>query len=226
MIGGMSWESTAIYYKLLNEEVKHRLGGLNSANCILYSVNFCQIEALQRQGDWDSAAVILADAARAVEAAGADFILICTNTMHLVFDQIQAAVDIPVIHIADTLGEQLQQHGLKKVGLLATAFTMEKSFYKNRLKDRFDIELITPNDNDRETVHSIIYQELCLGKIHRSSKEKYLAVINRLHQQGSEAIALGCTEINLLLTAEDSLIPLFDTTEIHAKQAVALALNG
>lgn len=225
LLGGMSWESTALYYKSINEGIKHELGGLHSAKISLYSVNFEEIEKLQHQGKWDETAVILANAAKSVEAAGADFLLICTNTMHKVAPEIQANISIPILHLADATALRLQAAGIKKVGLLGTRFTMEQDFYKNRLVEQFGIDVIVPNDKDRTVIHDVIYQELCLGQINSDSKTNYLAIVNRLHQQGAEAVIMGCTEITLLINQKDTSVPLYDTTAIHAEEAVKLALQ-
>ena len=220
LLGGMSWESTALYYKSINEGIKARLGGLHSAKISLYSVNFEEIEKLQHQGNWDETAVILGNAAKSVEAGGADFLLICTNTMHKVASEIEAAISIPILHIADATAERLLTDGVKKVGLLGTRFTMEQDFYKNRLTDKFGIEVLVPNDDDRTVVHDVIYKELCLGEIKPSSKQQYLNIVKRLHGQGAEAVIMGCTEITLLIGQKDTDIPLYDTTAIHAEEAV------
>lgn len=225
LLGGMSWESTALYYKSINEGIKHELGGLHSAKISLYSVNFEEIEKLQHQGKWDETAVILANAAKSVEAAGADFLLICTNTMHKVAPEIQANISIPILHLADATALRLQAAGIKKVGLLGTRFTMEQDFYKNRLVEQFGIDVIVPNDKDRTVIHDVIYKELCLGQINSDSKTNYLAIVNRLHQQGAEAVIMGCTEITLLINQKDTSVPLYDTTAIHAEEAVKLALQ-
>ena len=225
LLGGMSWESTASYYKALNEGVKERLGGLNSAKVVLFSVNFDEIEKLQHQGKWDETAVLLSQAAESVEKAGADFLMICTNTMHKVVPEIESRISIPVLHIADATANVLQADGIEKVGLLGTRFTMEQDFYKGRLADKFGMEVLVPNSEDQETVHSIIYDELCKGIIKENSKEQYLAIINKLYQQGAQAVILGCTEIALLVNQEDTQVPLYDTTEIHAKQGVEYALS-
>ncbi|MGF1723105.1 aspartate/glutamate racemase family protein [Photobacterium nomapromontoriensis] len=225
MLGGMSWESTLSYYQALNEGVKQRLGGLHSAKICLYSVDFDEIETLQHQGKWDETATILADAAQAVENGGADFILICTNTMHKVAPQIEAKVAIPILHIADATAQNLIDHGIKKVGLLGTRFTMEQDFYKGRLTDKFGIEVIVPDSDDRESVHNIIYQELCRGEIRDESRSTYAKIIDKLHQSGAEAVILGCTEIALLIQQSHTNVPLFDTTAIHAQAAVELALK-
>ncbi|MDK9739430.1 aspartate/glutamate racemase family protein [Vibrio sp. D404a] len=225
LLGGMSWESTASYYKALNEGVKERLGGLNSAKVVLFSVNFDEIEKLQHQGKWDETAVLLSQAAESVEKAGADFLMICTNTMHKVVPEIESRISMPVLHIADATANVLQAHGIEKVGLLGTRFTMEQDFYKGRLTDKFGMEVLVPSSEDQETVHSIIYDELCKGIIKENSKEQYLAIINKLYQQGAQAVILGCTEIALLVNQEDTQVPLYDTTEIHAKQGVEYALS-
>jgi aspartate racemase len=225
LLGGMSWESTASYYKALNEGIKAKLGGLNSAKICLYSVNFDEIEQLQHQGKWADTAVILADAAQSVERAGADFLMICTNTMHKVVSDIEANISIPILHIADATAQRLVQDGVSKVGLLGTQFTMEQDFYKGRLSDKFGIEVIVPNKDDREVIHKVIYDELCRGIIKADSQEKYLKVIAHLHEQGAQAVILGCTEIALLVNQESTCIPLYDTTEIHAQQGVEFALR-
>jgi len=225
MLGGMSWESTASYYKAINESVKRQLGGLHSAKICMYSVDFAEIEKLQHQGRWDETADILSKAARGIEAGGADFFLICTNTMHKVAPQIESSISIPLLHIADATGEKLVADGISKVGLLGTRFTMEQDFYKQRITDKFDIDVIVPNGDEQTMIHDIIYHELCLGVIEDASRRQYLEVINALHQQGAEAIILGCTEIALLVQQEDTNVPLYDTTAIHAEAAVVLALG-
>ncbi|WP_028767745.1 aspartate/glutamate racemase family protein [Shewanella fidelis] len=224
MLGGMSWESTASYYNALNQGVKAELGGLHSAKVALYSVDFAEIEELQHKGEWQQTAAILSSAAKSVEAAGADFLLICTNTMHKVADDIQANINIPILHIADATASQLVTDGIKKVGLLGTAFTMEQDFYKSRLQDKYAINVIVPEEPDRRIVHSIIYEELCRGVISARSRTQYLAIIAALEAQGAEAVILGCTEIALLVQQQDTHVPLYDTTEIHASKAVELAL--
>lgn len=223
LLGGMSWESTASYYKAINEGVKTQLGGLHSAKICLYSVDFSEIEKLQHQGKWDETAIILSQAAQSVEAGGADFLLICTNTMHKVADEIQANISIPILHIADATAEQLVIDGITKVGLLGTRFTMEQDFYKSRLTEKFGIDVLVPNSDDRTIVHEVIYDELCLGTINPDSKEQYLSIVDNLHAQGAQAVILGCTEIALLINQNDTAVPLYDTTEIHAKSAVELA---
>lgn len=224
LIGGMSWESTTSYYQALNLGIKNELGGLHSAKIALYSVDFAEIETLQHRGEWDKTAEILCAAAQAVESAGADFILICTNTMHKVATKIAQSVSIPLLHIADATALQLEKNGISKVGLLGTKFTMEQDFYKGRLKDQFAIDVVTPNKEDRETVHRIIYQELCVGKINDNSRQAYVDIIDKLYRQGAQAVILGCTEIALLVGANDTDVPLFDTTVIHAQKAIEQAL--
>lgn len=222
----MSWESTQGYYALINQGVKAKLGGLHSAKIAMMSVDFAEIEELQRQDDWQRAGELLASAATSVEAAGADGLLICTNTMHKVADMVQAAINIPLLHIADATGEALVQANIKTVGLLGTAFTMEQNFYKGRLAQNFGLNVITPGDEDRAEVHRIIYEELCLGSIEGASKKTYLEVMHRMVAGGAEAIILGCTEIALLVQQTDTDTPLFDTTAIHARKAVQFALSG
>ena len=225
LLGGMSWESTASYYKVLNEGVKSRLGGLNSAKVVLFSVNFDEIEKLQHQGKWDETAVLLSDAAESVEKAGADFLMICTNTMHKVVPEIESRISIPVLHIADATANVLQADGIEKVGLLGTRFTMEKDFYKGRLTNNFGMDVVVPSSEDQDTVHTIIYDELCKGVIKESSKKQYLTIIDKLYAEGAQAVILGCTEIALLVNQQDTQVPLYDTTEIHAKQGVEYALS-
>jgi aspartate racemase len=225
LLGGMSWESTASYYTAINEGVKATLGGLHSAKLAVYSVDFAEIETLQHAGDWDATAVILADAARRVEAAGADCLLICTNTMHCVADTVQAAIDIPLLHIADATAEVLQASGVARVGLLGTRFTMEQDFYKGRLRDSHGIEVLVPDADARSTVHRVIYEELCRGQIEASSRRAYLDIIDSLHAGGVEAVILGCTEIALLVKPEHTSVKLYDTTAIHAARAVSFALE-
>ncbi len=224
LIGGMSWESTALYYRIINQQVKQQLGGLHSARSLMYSVDFQEIEKLQVAGEWQQAGEILAQAASSLEKGGADFIVLCTNTMHKVAQQITASVKIPMLHIADATAQRIQQAGVKKVGLLATAFTMEQEFYKGRL-EQFGIEVLVPDAPGRKVVHDIIYQELCLGEIRDESRARYREIIAELVGQGAEAVILGCTEITLLVKPEDASVPLFDTTLIHAEDAVKLALG-
>ena len=226
LLGGMSWESTATYYRLINEGVKRRLGGLHSAQIVLYSVDFEPIETLQHAGDWAATARILSQAARRVEAGGADFLLVCTNTMHKVAGDIEAAIDIPLVHIADATAEALQRMGVATVGLLGTAFTMEQDFYAGRLRERFGIDVLVPAAAERKAVHDIIYGELCLGAVRDSSRDRYLSIIDGLAGRGAEAVVLGCTEIGMLVTPEFTEVPLVDTTAVHAARAVELALDA
>jgi len=225
LIGGMSWESSIEYYKIINETVRAQLGGLHSAKCIMVSIDFAEMEPLQHQGKWDEATEILVAAARSVEAGGADFVLFCTNTMHKVADEVQKQLRIPILHIADATAQAIKAAGLKKVGLLGTKFTMEEDFYKGRLVQKHKLEVIIPTAEAREVVHRVIYNELCMGEIKPSSKKKFLVIIERLAKEGAEGIILGCTEIGLLVRKEDSRVPLFDTTEIHAVAAVEFALQ-
>jgi len=225
LLGGMSWESTLSYYKSINEGVKEKLGGLNSAKICMYSVNFEEIEKLQHSGHWDVTARILSDAAVSVEKGGADFILICTNTMHKVAPEIEANINTPILHIADATAEKLLESGIKKVGLLGTNFTMEQDFYKGRLTEKFGIEVVVPEKHDRLKVHDIIYQELCRGEIKDDSRAVYTQIIDKLRKQGADAVILGCTEIALLVQQQHTGVPLFDTTAIHAEAAVRLATN-
>ena len=225
LIGGMSWESTQSYYQLLNQGIKNKLGGLHSAKIVLVSLDFAEIAVLQQQQDWPQMAEILIKAAKQVEAAGADYLLICTNTMHKLAEQVQAAVAIPLLHIADAVGENLIQHNFKKVALLGTQFTMEQDFYKQRLADKFAIDVLIPDTQRRETVHRVIYDELCKGIISPESKAEYLTIIDDLTQQGAEAIILGCTEIALLVQQSDTSIPLLDSTALHCAMALENSLN-
>lgn len=225
LLGGMSWESTLSYYQQINEGIKAQLGGLHSAKIALYSVDFDAIEKRQHAGDWDGTAEILVDAAQKVEAAGADFLLICTNTMHKVAPEIATAINIPLLHIADATADLLVADGIKTVGLLGTAFTMEQDFYKGRLTDQHGLNVIVPGSDDRQIVHNIIYQELCLGKITADAKASYLRIIDDLAKQGAEAIILGCTEIGLLVQQADTPVTLIDTTHVHADRAVRWALE-
>lgn len=225
LLGGMSWESTALYYKQINEEVKKQLGGLHSAKVVIYSVDFDEIEKLQHQGKWDETAKILSEAAKNIQNANADFLVICTNTMHKVAPTIQEHIDIPILHIANATGKKLQEEGIKRVGLLGTAFTMQQDFYKDTIQTNFDIEVIVPTEEDIKIVHKIIYEELCLGTIKESSKKEYLRIIDSLSSYGAQGVILGCTEIGMLVSQEDTQIKLFDTTYIHAIEAVNKALN-
>jgi len=225
LVGGMSWESSIEYYKIINETVRTELGGLHSAKCIMVSVDFAEIEPIQHQGKWDEATQILIAASKSVEAGGADFVVFCTNTMHKVADEVQKHLRIPILHIADVTAQSIKAVGLKKVGLLGTRFTMEEDFYKGRLSQKHNLEILIPKGEDREVLHRIIYDELCMGKITASSKTKYLGVIEGLVRKGAEGIILGCTEIGLLVKKEDTRTPLFDTTRIHAAAAVEYALQ-
>ncbi len=225
LIGGMSWESSAEYYRIANETVKERLGGLHSAQVLLYSVDFAPIEALQHAGDWERAADILVDAAQRLERGGADFLVLCTNTMHKVADRITAGVSLPLIHIADPTAAAIKAAGFATIGLLGTRFTMEQAFYRDRLVEQHGLTVLVPDEADRETVHRIIYDELCLGVVQDESREAYREVMARLVAQGAQAIILGCTEIMLLVGAGDASVPLFDTTRLHAEAAATLALD-
>ncbi|WP_421288691.1 aspartate/glutamate racemase family protein [Aeromonas veronii] len=224
LLGGMSWESTVSYYQALNRGVRAQLGGLHSARVLLNSVDFAGIERLQRAGDWPATARLLAAEARKLQDGGADFLLIGTNTMHKVAPEIEAAIDIPLLHIADATAAKLQADGITRVGLLGTRFTMEQDFYKGRLQERFGLAVLVPDEAGRERVHRIIYDELCLGEIRASSRAEYLAIIAGLAAAGAEAVILGCTEIALLVGEAQAAVPLYDTTAIHAEAAVALAL--
>ena len=225
LIGGMSWESTQTYYRLLNEGARERLGGLHSAKVLLNSVDFAEIEPLQHQGDWQGTADILVKAAHSLEAAGADFMLICTNTMHKVAPEVQKAVTIPLLHIVDAAAEALKADGITTVGLLGTKFTMEQAFYRERLETK-GVNVLVPNESQRNTVHEVIFKELCLGVTKPASKHDYLDIINDLHQQGAQAVILGCTEIGMLIKPTDTTVPLYDTTELHANAAVTYALSN
>lgn len=225
LIGGMSWESTVPYYCSINELVKQRLGGLHSARVVLYSVDFHDIEKLQHAGKWDEAGEMLAAAASSVAAAGAEFIVLCTNTMHKVVPAIESAVTIPVLHIADATAAEIRRAGLHRVGLLATRFTMEQDFYRGRLESKHGITVIVPEQAERDLVHRIIYDELCLGVIRDDSRERYRQIIARLVERGAEGIIYGCTEIGLLVTQADAPVPVFDTAKIHAERAVDFALR-
>ncbi|WP_343529054.1 aspartate/glutamate racemase family protein [Sphingomonas sp.] len=225
LIGGMSWESSAEYYRILNQGVRDRLGPTASASCLLWSFNFAEIEELQHRGDWTALTDRMVDAAQRLEAGGADVLLICTNTMHRMAGAVQDAVGIPLLHIADPTAGRIKSAGIGKVGLLGTAFTMEHDFYKGRLAERHGLDVIVPDAADRATVHRIIYEELVAGKVLPESRDAYRAVMARLVAAGAEAIILGCTEIMLLVRPEDSIVPLFDTTAIHAQAAIDLALG-
>ena len=225
MIGGLSWESTAEYYRIINRGAQAQLGGVHSARSLIHSLDFGAIEAMQHRGDWQSATIAMIDAARSLERGGADFIVICSNTMHRMAAEIAAAVGIPLLHIADPTGAAIAAAGFKRIGLLGTAFTMEQAFYRSRLEERFALEVLIPGDDDRRIVHEIIYRELVKGIVRDSSREAYRGVITRLIERGAEAIILGCTEIMLLVGEADSAVPLFDTTTLHAEAALTLALS-
>ncbi|PEY23187.1 aspartate racemase [Bacillus anthracis] len=226
LIGGMSWESTAEYYRIINEEIKSRLGGLHSAKCLINSVDFEEIEGFQSSGDWDSAGEILGNAAYSLQSAGADFIIICTNTMHKVVEKIKENIHIPVLHIADATAKEMKRKGIQTVGLLGTKYTMELDFYKSRIEENH-IKVTVPSKTDRDKINEVIYTELCLGKIVSQSREYYKRVIEELVQEGgAQGIILGCTEIGLLVKQEDVSIPIFDTTHIHAVEAVNFALQN
>lgn len=224
MLGGMSWESTQTYYRLINEGVRRELGGLHSARIILNSLDFAKIESLQHEGDWDRTAELLADAAVSVQSAGADFLMICTNTMHKVAPEVEKAIDIPLLHIADATANRLSRDGMDKVGLLGTRFTMEQAFYRDRIRSH-GIDVMVPAETERAEVHRVIYDELCRGIVSAESRQTYLDVVNGLAADGAQAIILGCTEIGLLLRQEDTTIRLYDTTTLHAEEAVAYALR-
>ncbi len=225
LIGGMSWESSLEYYRIINEMIKEKLGGLHSAKIAMYSVDFDEIEKLQHQGNWEELTDLMIDAAKKVERGGADFMLICTNTMHKMADEVQRAINVPLLHIADATAEKIKEKGYGKVAILGTKFTMEEDFYKTRLNAGYGIEVIIPDENERQTVHDVIYNELCLGEIKNSSREKFKEIIRRLAEKDAEGVVLGCTEIPLLIKQEDVEVPLFDTTEIHAKYAVEHAIE-
>jgi aspartate racemase len=226
LLGGMSWESTAVYYRLINEGVKARLGDLHSAKLVLYSVDFQEIEELQHAADWDEAGKVLAKAAHFLQLAGADFLVICTNTMHKVAPAIEREINIPILHIADATAAVIKGLGIRTVGLLGTRFTMEQDFYTGCLRERHGLQVLIPDENERERVHQIIYNELCLGKVLNESRGKYCHIIRSLAQRGAEGIILGCTEIAMLIGQKDSPVPLFDTTRIHAQKAVDWAIEG
>jgi aspartate racemase len=224
LIGGMSWESSLEYYRIINEEVKAKLGGLHSAKCILYSVDFEEIERYQAEGDWESSGKLLGDVALSLEKAGAEMIVICTNTMHKVIEYIEEKVSLPILHIADSTAKQIQKSKISTVGLLGTKYTMEQDFYKTRIKSN-GIKVLIPNDEDRKVINKVIYEELCLGEIQHSSRDYYKKVIKGLVDDGAEGIILGCTEIGLLIKPEDSEVPLFNTAVIHAIDAVNMSLE-
>lgn len=224
LIGGMSWESSLIYYQLINQKIKEKLGGHHSAKSLMYSVDFQEIKTMQHDGKWEQATQIMIDAAKRLERGGADFIVICTNTMHKMAQEVEDAIAIPLLNIADATANEILKHNIKIVGLLATAFTMEHDFYKERLTEKFNLEVLVPDEKGRKIVHDVIYQELCLGVIKNESKKAYLEIIKGLVQGGAEAIILGCTEITLLISQEDCVVPIYDTTKIHADCAVEFAL--
>jgi aspartate racemase len=224
LIGGMSWESSIEYYRIINETAKAKLGGLHSAKSIMYSVDFGEIEPLQNQGRWGEAAQLMVAAGQSLERAGADFVILCTNTMHKLADEIQRNIRIPLLHIADATAQKIKAAGLGKIGLLGTRFTMEQDFYKGRLIDNYHLEVLTPDSRERETIHRVIYDELCQGIVTQESRGKYLTIMEKLVQAGAEGIVLGCTEIELLIHDGDSLVPLFPTAKIHAIAAVEYAL--
>jgi aspartate racemase len=226
LLGGMSWESTALYYRIINETVRDRLGSLHSARLILASVDFHEIERLQQTGDWDRAGELLAQSARSIEAAGAHNLVLCTNTMHKVAPAIESAIRIPLLHIADPTGEAILRAGHRRIGLLGTRFTMEQEFYRARLQTRFDLDVLTPEADDRDVVHRIIYEELCLGRVLDASRQAYREIIGRLVARGAQAIVMGCTEIVLLVDADDSSVPLFDTTYLHAVAAAEWGMGS
>lgn len=225
LIGGMSWESTVTYYQLVNETVKRELGGLHSAKVLLYSVDFEEIERYQASGEWDKSAEVLTDAAQRLEKAGADFIVVCTNTMHKVVPEIKKHISIPVLHIAEATADELKKRGIRKVGLLGTKYTMTQDFYKQKLISA-GIEVVIPEGKDIDTVNDVIYNELCLGLIRDESREKYKEIIVKLKQRGAQGVVLGCTEIGLLIKQEDSVLPTFDTTQLHGEKAALFALQG
>lgn len=225
LLGGMSWESTALYYRAMNEEAKHRLGGLHSARILLHSVDFHDIEQRQHSGDWPGTAEILTDAARGLKAGGADFLVIATNTMHKVADEIEAAAGLPVLHIADPTGEALIRDGVESVGLLGTRFTMEETFYTDRLENRFGLKAIVPQELSRDAVHRIIYEELCLGTVTDEARTLFRRVIGELGEAGAEAVILGCTEITMAVDEASTVLPCYDTTALHAAAAVERALK-
>src|SRR5687767_11207503 len=226
LLGGMSWESSAEYYRLINEATRDRLGGLHSADCLLRSIDFVEVEQLQRTGDWERAGALLAAEATALEAAGAELLVLCTNTMHKVAEAITGAIGIPFVHIADTTAEAVLGRGLKTVGLLATAYTMEHDFYVGRLRELHGLDVLVPDEPDRRIVHEVIYEELCVGIVADRSRAEYRRIIAALADRGAEGILLGCTEIDLLVGPQDSPVPVFDTTRLHAQRAVDLALGS
>lgn len=225
LLGGMSWESSSEYYRILNESVKARLGGFHSADCLMYSVDFDEVETLQHQNDWDALTEMMIDAAQRIEAGGAELLVICTNTMHKMAPEMQAAIQIPLLHIADAAGEAIKTQGLHTIGLLGTKFTMEGDFYRKRLNEKFGLTVLIPDEADRETVHNTIYGELVKGQINPDSRQAFVEIIKDLQSKGAEGVILGCTEIPLLVKQADVSIPIFDTTRIHAEAAVDWALG-
>jgi aspartate racemase len=225
MIGGMSWESSLEYYRIMNQAAKEKLGGFHSAPCILFSVDFDEVEKLQHQGDWESLTRLMIEAAQSVKKAGADFLVICTNTMHKMADEVQRAIQIPLLHIADVTAEAVKANGQSRVGLLGTKFTMEQDFYKGRLQEIHGIDVLIPEDKERQVIHDILYNELCLGEIKELSKGKFQSIIQNLVERGAQGVILGCTEIPLIVSQEDYEIPLYDTTALHARAAVDFALR-
>jgi len=225
MIGGMSWESSLEYYRIVNETVKKSLGGFHSAKCILYSVDFEEVEKLQHKGDWDALTGLMLDSAQRLEQAGADFVIICTNTMHKMADEVQSAINVPVLHIVDVTAEAIKRNGQTRVGLLGTKFTMEQKFYKGRLKDKHGLDVLIPSPEERQMVHDILYSELCLGEIKEQSRGEFKRVIHNLVDRGAQGVILGCTEIPLIVSQDDYDIPVYDTTQLHAQAAVDFALQ-
>lgn len=226
LIGGMSWESSQEYYRIINETARERLGGLHSARSLMFSFDFAEIEELQHAGNWEEATRRMVGAAQSLEKGGADFLMICTNTMHKMAKDVQDSVEIPLLHIADPTGQAIKTQGLTRIALLGTRFTMEHDFYKGRLQDEFGLEIVVPDEADRQTVHDVIYNELCVGVVKDESKRKYQQIIERLKTQGAEGVILGCTEITLLIHQADTDLPVFDTTRIHAQAALDLALQS
>ena len=225
LIGGMSWESSLEYYRIINETVKRKLGGLHSAKSIMYSFDFQDIEKLQHEGDWESLTALMKDAAQKVERGGADFIVICTNTMHKMAEDVKRNVGIPLLHIVDVTAQAIQSRNIRRVGLLGTRFTMEQDFYRDRLERHHGLTVIIPDEEERQVIHTILYEELCLGEIKKKSRDKFKQIIDRLEARGAEGVILGCTEIPLLVSQEDYELPLFDTTTLHAQAAVEYALR-
>lgn len=226
LIGGMSWESSLLYYQIINQTVKEKLGGHHSAKSLMYSVDFEEIKKLQHEGNWEEATNIMIEIAKKLEVSGADCIVICTNTMHKMAKEVEAAISIPLLHIADATAKLIVNDGIKKIALLGTAFTMEQDFYKGRLVDQYGLDVVIPSEDDCKIIHDIIYDELCLGVIKEESKNAYLHIIDTLTEQGTEAVILGCTEITLLISQENCSIPVYDTTKIHAENAVEFALRN